>query len=232
MNDPVPLSVLTLTTVPASPHAWQEWAEVRPFIDGRDVLAEIHPDGVSGCSRWDWFGPAGSWPLTASAEPRRVALSNNDCEPECCGGVFVTVGRRGDRVVWSSWENSDNDRAALPVEVHFDAVRYDAALARVVEDTDWEEPLDTVARLMQQEFMDNGWFERWGCVLSGTAPRRRSGTYSVGVHFSHRRGQSPARFFFYELPVDARQPAAEQARRHLATIMSGDPRTTAKRQGG
>ncbi|MER5308723.1 hypothetical protein ABT034_13140 [Streptomyces sp. NPDC002773] len=132
---------------------------MRPLVDGRDVLAEIHPDGVSSCSARDWVRPPGEWPLSAPEEPREVELSHNNCHTGCCGGVFVTIRREGDRVVWSSLRNTSETRVPVPAEVRFDAAEYDAELARAAADTAWEEPVDTVARLTATELTDSGWFE-------------------------------------------------------------------------
>lgn len=209
------------------PYAIEQWAEVRPLIDGRDVLAEIHPGGVASCSRRDWFGPAEEWPLAARAEPRRIELSNNDCYTGCCGGVFVTIQRQGDRVVWSSWENTSDVRVPVPADVHFDAARYDAELARAVADTSWEEPVDTVARLLTREFAESGWFERWDCAVDRIEPTREV-PEGVEVYFSRRRdGSAHGSDFTFDLPVDRYEPAEAQARRFIELITADDPRRTA-----
>src|SRR4051812_24140082 len=88
-----PVSVLALQTVRPHPQALKKSAGIRPLIDGRDVLKEIHPDGDSSCYQEKWFGSPETWPLWADDEPRRVELSNNDCDTGCCGGVFVTLQR-------------------------------------------------------------------------------------------------------------------------------------------
>lgn len=206
----------------------EQWAEVRPLIDGRDVLGEIHPGGMASCSRREWFGPAEEWPLAASAEPRRIELSNNDCYTGCCGGIFVTIHRQGERVVWSSWQNTNDVRVPVPADVHFDASQYDAELARAVADTGWEEPVDTVARLVTQELVGSGWFERWDCVVDRVEIRREV-PEGIEVYFSHRRdarGHGPD--FTFDVPVTHHEPAEAQARRFLGLVTAGDPRETAE----
>ncbi|WP_326586209.1 hypothetical protein [Streptomyces sp. NBC_01294] len=99
-------------------------------------------------------GPAEGWPFAASDEPRRVELSNNGCVTSCCGGIFVTIRRQGDRVLWTSWENTHDNRIPFPTDLHFDAAQYDAELARAGADVSWEEPVDTAARLLAQELAD------------------------------------------------------------------------------
>ncbi|MFJ7335475.1 hypothetical protein ACIQU3_11605 [Streptomyces sp. NPDC101110] len=225
---PTRISRLALRHVIPHPLAVDQWAEVRPLIDGRDVLAEIHPGGVSSCSRREWLGPAEGWPLAASAEPRRVELSNNDCHTGCCGGVFVTVHRRDDRVVWSSWQNTNDIRVPVPADVHFDAAQYDAELTRAAADTAWEEPVDTVARLVTQRLVHSGWFERWDCVVDQVEPRRET-PEGVEVYFTARRKTPPhGPGFTFDLPVTRDTPAEEQARRFLDRITSDDPRRTAE----
>lgn len=79
--------------------------------------------------------------------------------------------REGDRVIWDAWE-STSDITALPGDIRFDAAQYEAELARAAADRSWEEPVDTVARLLEQTLAGSGWFEQWGCVLAGVWPRR------------------------------------------------------------
>ncbi|KQZ17937.1 hypothetical protein ASD51_31085 [Streptomyces sp. Root55] len=228
MNRPARISTLALRHAIPHPLAIEQWAEVRPLIDGNDVLGEIHPEGVASCSRRGWFGPAEEWPLAARDEPRRIELSNNDCYTGCCGGVFVTIHRQGDRVVWSSWLNTNDNRVPVPADVHFDAAQYNAELARAVADTSWEEPVDTVARLVTRELTDRSWFERWDCVLGEVEPRREV-PEGVEVYFSRRRdawAQTPD--FTFDLPVSRHEPAGEQARRFIDLITADDPRKTAE----
>ncbi len=218
-----PLSLLTLRHVIPHPLAIEQWAEVRPLIDGRDVLRKIHPQGMSSCCRRELAGPAEGRPLTATEEPREVELSNNDCVTGCCGGVFVTIHRQGDRVIWSSWRNTDDIRAPVPADIHFDAAQYDAELARAAADHDWEEPVDTVARLLTQAFTDSGWFARWNCLLESVDPRREE-PEAVEVYF--RAADDPrgcTAGYAYELPVTRHEPAEEQARRFVARIRAGLP---------
>ncbi|MFD8233385.1 hypothetical protein ACFV20_16085 [Streptomyces sp. NPDC059696] len=228
MTTPTRTSRLALRHAMPHPLAIDQWAEVRPLIDDRDVLAEIHPGGVSSCSRREWCGSAEGWPLAALEEPRRVELSNNDCCTGCCGGIFVTIQRRGDRVVWSSWQNTNDIRVPVPVDVHFDAAQYDAELARAAADTAWEQPVDTVARLVTQELVRGGWFERWDCVVDRVEPRREEPA-GVEVYFTSRRSTAPhGPGFTFDLPVTRDVPAEDQARRLIGRITSDDPCKTAE----
>jgi hypothetical protein len=136
--------------------------------------------------------------------------------------------RRGDRVVWSSWQNTNDIRVPVPAAVHFDAAQYDAGLKRAVADTAWEEPVDTAARLVTQELLRSGWFERWDCVVDQVEPRREE-PEGVEVYFSSGREASPHGLrFSFDLPATRDVPAEEQARRFIDRITSDDPRKTAE----
>ncbi|MFJ3784686.1 hypothetical protein [Streptomyces sp. NPDC090093] len=113
-------------------------------VDGVDVVEAIHPGSDASLHREMLAGPPGTWPLRAGAEPRRFELSNNHCVTDCCGGVFVTVERRGGLVVWT-WENTDDIRVRLPPDSHFDADRYDTELDRFAAAHGGEEPLEGTA---------------------------------------------------------------------------------------
>ncbi|MGA5007484.1 hypothetical protein ACPCDX_21060 [Streptomyces koyangensis] len=98
-------------------------------------------------------------------------LAEPTCTAGCRGALYVTVRCEGERVIWDAWENT-SDATALPADMAFDAGQYEAELARAAADRDWEEPVDTLARLLGQTLAGSGWFERWGCVLTGVWPRR------------------------------------------------------------
>ncbi|TLQ44621.1 hypothetical protein [Streptomyces marianii] len=225
-----PVSVLALRHVLPHPQALKKGAGIRPLIDGRDVLQEIHPDGDSSCYQETWFGSPETWPLWAGDEPRRVELSNNDCDTGCCGGVFVTIQRFGDLVEWTNWENTNDNRVPVPPEIHFDATQYDAELARAVADHRWEEPVDTAARLLAHRIAASDWFERWNCQ-----------PFSHGIRVSDR-GESPEVIMpfvtdgfgpgkglrWYAMPVSMQEPVGDQVRRFVERITATDPRESAK----
>ncbi|MFE7775754.1 hypothetical protein ACFU5O_18005 [Streptomyces sp. NPDC057445] len=164
-----PISTLSLRHIVPDPDAWSHWVQVRAFIDGRDVVKEVHPEGLAGCHD-EWAGPAQVWPLAATEDPRRIVLSEPDCTPGCCGALYVTIRRQGDRVIWSSWKNTSSINSLPATDFHFDATQYDAELARAAADLSWEQPVDTVARILTRTFADSGWFARWDCVLEDVDP--------------------------------------------------------------
>ncbi|MGH4033561.1 hypothetical protein ACQB60_32045 [Actinomycetota bacterium Odt1-20B] len=225
-----PVSVLALHPVLPHPQAQKKGAGIRPLIDGRDVLQEIHPDGDSSCYQERWFGPHETWPLWAADEPRRAELSNNDCDTGCCGGVFVTIQRHGDRVEWTGWQNTEDIRIPVPSAIHFDAAQYDAELARVVADHSWEEPVDAAARLLAHRMADSDWYERWGCepFTHGISVTERGESPGVLMPFVTGGFGSGGEFRWYVMPVSLQEPVEEQVRRFVDEITTADPRESAK----
>ncbi|MFD6874371.1 MULTISPECIES: hypothetical protein [unclassified Streptomyces] len=201
----------------------QWWAEVRPLIDGRDLLAEAHPDGMSSCSSRHLLGPAEGWPFAASDEPRRVELSNNDCVTSCCGGIFATIRRQGDRVLWTSWENTHDNRIPVPTDLHFDPAQYDAELARAGADVSWEEPVDTAARLLAQELAHRTGPEHGDRIVLAITPERTEPA-RVTVRLS-RRGVpcEPGEDLVRDLLVTGQEPVRELVREFVLRLTAEGP---------
>ncbi|WP_432021602.1 hypothetical protein [Streptomyces parvus] len=231
------LAISTLTLQHRIPDDWaaDPWAEVRPLIDGVDILKAVHPEGMAP-SRRHWTGAAENWPLAVTEEPRRVKIAESPCTAGCCGALYVTIRREGDRVIWDAWENTNNI-IAVPPDFWFDATQYEAELTRAAADRSWEEPVDTVARLLQQALVDSGWFEQWGCVLTDVSPRREepdmpedlTSPEGVDVRFHEVQASGArARSYEYELFTTHDQPVEEQARQLAARILAEDPRKTAE----
>ncbi|MEU6210921.1 hypothetical protein ABZ891_13545 [Streptomyces sp. NPDC047023] len=230
MEHVAPVSVLALRPVLPHPQAIFRGAAIRPVIDGRDLLEEIHPDGDSSCYQEMWLGSSETWPLRAAREPRRVELSNNDCVTDCCGGVFVTIQRRGDYVEWVSWENTNDNRVPVPPEVRFDASQYDAELARVVADHGWEEPVDTAARLLTRRVAETDWYNRWDCLPFGygICVRERGEAAEVLMRFVTSPFGGGGAHRCHVMTVTAQESVEEQVRRFLEQITATDPRESAE----
>ncbi|MHC0433228.1 hypothetical protein ACX6XY_24075 [Streptomyces sp. O3] len=235
MTDQPTISTLTLRHRIPSDWTADPWAEVRPLLDGVDVLKEVHPEGMAPSCR-HWTGPAESWPLAVTEEPRRVMITEPTCTAGCCGALYVTMRREGGWVIWDAWENT-SDITAVPPDFRFDVAQYETELARAAADRSWEEPVDAIARLLAQTLADSGWFERWGCVLTSVAPRREepglpeelASPEGVDVEFHQVRGVGTrASRYRYELVVNRDQPVDEQARRFADRILADDPRKTAE----
>ncbi|MDT0390867.1 hypothetical protein [Streptomyces dubilierae] len=231
------LTISSLTLRHRIPDDWaaDPWAEVRPLVDGVDVLKEVHPEGLAPSCRY-WRGPAESRPLAVAEKPRRIVITEPTCTAGCCGALYVTIRREGDHVVWESWENT-SDSTAVPPDFRFDGARYEAELARAAADHSWEEPVDTVARLLEQALADSGWFERWGCVLTSVSPRREepglpeeiTSPPGVDVHFRQvREHGEPSESYRCELFVDPEQLVEEQVRQLTVRMVADDPRKSAE----
>ncbi|MFF0010458.1 hypothetical protein [Streptomyces sp. NPDC005374] len=230
-------AISTLTLQHRIPHggAADPWAEVRPLVDGVDLLREAHPEGLAPSCR-DWTGPAESWPLAVTEVPRRVMITEPECTAGCCGALYVTMRREGDRVVWDGWENTSDITAPRPPDLRFDTAQYEAELHRAAADRSWEEPVDTIARLLGRTLADSGWFERWDCVLTGVWPRREEpGLPEVlrspeGVDVTFHQVPEPTgrtTHYGYELEFTRGLSVEEQVRRLADHVLADDPRKTA-----
>ncbi|WP_327721896.1 hypothetical protein OG381_45725 [Streptomyces sp. NBC_00490] len=230
------ISTLSLRHVLPEPLAVEQWAEIRPVIDGRDLLAAVHPDGVSSCSYDGWLGAVQDCPLAAAKEARQVELSNNDCDTGCCGGVFVTVRREGPFVLWTGWKNTNDIRVPSPPELRFDAAQYDAALAAAADDVSWEDPVHTAARLVAQALGNGEWFTRWGYRLVLVRPYRRElpadrKSPSVSVLFSPIDSRCTPTYYGLGFTVTGDETVEDQARRFLTRTLADDPRKSATLYG-
>ncbi|GAA1257459.1 hypothetical protein GCM10009665_54780 [Kitasatospora nipponensis] len=207
--------------------------QLRPFVDGEDLLARGFPDepGVDPGLLLVAGGP-----LEAGPVARTARLAESECTQACCGALDVTVRQVGDEVVWNDWRNTADDRITLP-ELRFAAAQYHAELARAVADHGWEWPARTVARLLEERLRAEGaraeglrredrWPDRWECELRWVAawhwePER------VRVGFLDRRGSTadglPRHRILLEFPVTAQEPA-DRARALAERLLAGDPR--------
>jgi len=141
--------------------------EVRPIVDGRDLLAEMAPDSrYLGVEPRYLLGQDG--PLPATVTPHEVRLARSGCGvEECCGALYVTVTRSGDRVVWAGWRDPADQDVDLP-ELRFAAGQYAAEVRRAGEDRSWEWPAGAVARLLEAGLRGRGeWLARWDCEVEG-----------------------------------------------------------------
>ncbi|GAA1656995.1 hypothetical protein [Actinoplanes couchii] len=205
--------------------------QVRPVVDGRDVLAAF-PAGP-GIEPETLLTPGG--PLTAAGQPREVRLAMAECTEECCGALYVTVRRDGDRVVWGGWRNPDDEEIDLS-EFVFDAAGYDRELLRATTDTSWEWPARTVARLLGRHLRETpDILARWNCEPHAAVawPWQRDRVTVLLFHPGRPTADPDARWeqFLVEFVIGSGDPVDEAARwaDHLATT---DPRRTGRRVGG
>lgn len=198
------------------------WVQVRPVIDGLDVLADLWP-AWAGEDPWVVLGPGGV--AAAEGGPHEVRLARISCTEMCCGALYVTVRREGDEVIWDGWRNPAGGRADLPA-FRFDAARYAAEVRRAADDRAWEWPARTVAGLLAERLReDRAWSRRWECELDAvwTGPSERNRLELVLIH-PERAAQEDGRPWLQlgvPLAVGDGNPAAE-ADRLVALIASTD----------
>ncbi|MET8753342.1 hypothetical protein ABZW32_25090 [Streptomyces sp. NPDC004667] len=207
--------------------------EVRPVVDGVDILAEAFTEGPGQDPKY-LLPPDG--PLTADAvEPREVRLAEAQCTEGCCGALYVTVRRDGDEVIWGGWRNPDDDEVDLP-EFRFDAGEYRAEVERAAADHSWEWPARTVARLLTRHLAARtDWLSTWDCELGSVSawlwePDR------INLFFFHPstsaiREDRPWLQFRMVLALSGEDPAA-QAEGLALRLTAGDPRPSAEVCGG
>jgi hypothetical protein len=76
--------------------------ETRILIGGRPIIAAAFDKGPAGIPE-RLLGEKGG--LRADVEPREVRLAEAYCTEGCCGGLYVTIVRDGDEVVWRDWRS-------------------------------------------------------------------------------------------------------------------------------
>ncbi|MFH8993109.1 hypothetical protein [Streptomyces sp. NPDC017940] len=217
--------------VPDSPRRGAS-VEVRPLVDGEDVLAEVFTDGRGEDPKYLLL-PDG--PLTAGPEPHEVRLAEATCTEGCCGALYVTIRRDGDHVIWSKWRNPNKDNVDLP-EFRFVAQEYQAEVERAVADHSWEWPARTVARLLELDLRERAdWLGRWECELAGVSAwlwkPDQINLFLFHPGRSAIRENRPWLQFRMVLDVSYGDPAS-QAERLAAQLTASDPRQTAEVCGG
>ncbi|MFG3251982.1 hypothetical protein [Streptomyces sp. NPDC048172] len=162
------LSTLRIEVTSRDPDRWFR-AETRVLVDGRPVLGEALGSGPvhapehllePGLLR---AGPDG-------AEPHEVQLLEALCTEPCCGALYAAISREGDTVVWQVWRTFPEEEK---LQLRFDAVQYDAEVARAENDHSWEWPARTFTRLIGERLRaEPEVLGRWRCVLEevGLAP--------------------------------------------------------------
>ncbi|WP_406063909.1 hypothetical protein OG462_34810 [Streptomyces sp. NBC_01077] len=202
--------------------------ETRVLIDGRPLVPEA-------------FGPGpgesperllDSGALRATPEPREVRLAEAYCTEGCCGALYVTVRREGEHVVWSDWRRPGGPvaRPDLPA-YRFDAVAYDAEIARAEHDHGWTWPARRTARLITAGLRDHpDLLTRWGLRQGWISTDFREPDTTV-VTFTGpplggpgRNGAAgEPRQFLWRLPDDG-TPPEERSAAALRRLAEEDPR--------
>jgi hypothetical protein len=132
--------------------------EARVLIDGVPIIAANFDKGPAEIPEYLLL----TGRLRATYEPREVRLAEAYCTEGCCGGLYVTIVREGDEVVWRNWRSSMPGDP--PPEFRFDAAHYDEEIDRVSHDHSWEWPARTVARLVNEQLRaEPEILGRWDC---------------------------------------------------------------------
>ncbi|MFD8755981.1 hypothetical protein ACFV0O_34150 [Kitasatospora sp. NPDC059577] len=212
--------------------------EVRPFIGGRDLVADAAPrDG--GGRRYVGAGPRylldRGGPLRATTTPHEVRLAWAGCGVEmCCGALYVTVGRDGEHVVWAGWRDPVDEDLDLP-ELRFAAGQYEAEVLRAEEDRGWEWPGGAVARLLEARLRGReDWLARWDCEVEDVwAARQEPDRIHLLLRHPRNRADTdlPWIQFGTTLWISAEDPS-DQVEELEARLTAGDPRATAEVWGG
>ncbi|MET9306427.1 hypothetical protein [Streptomyces sp. P9-2] len=220
---------LSLRVVVPSLGSREGSVECRPYVDGRDILADVFDKGPADDPQ-DLLGPDS--PLFAMSTPREVRLAEARCTVGCCGAVYVRIRREGRQVIWSDWRNPDGKAPDL-LEFRFDAEQYEAEVRRAVTDHGWEWPARTIARLLDQRLRERlDWLSRWECVLGRISTwHAESDRINLFLFHPGRAEGGPWVQFLLELPVSSDDPT-DQARDLEEIVTAVDPREVGEVCGG
>ncbi|MFF9567773.1 hypothetical protein [Streptomyces sp. NPDC014685] len=214
--------------------------ETRILLDGRPLVPEVFDRGPA-------HSPAhllDSGLLRATDEPREVQLAEAYCTEGCCGALYVTIRRDGDRVVWSDWRTSLSWTSSELPEYRFDAAAYDAEVARAENDHAWASPAYRTARLIAAGLRDRPeLLARWDARLHwiGDSYRDRDRTdislmyrtepdvgrkpdSGKGPDSGQAREEDSWRQCMWHIPDDGTSPE-ERAAAALRRLAAEDPRT-------
>ncbi|MET7455204.1 hypothetical protein ABZT03_25580 [Streptomyces sp. NPDC005574] len=116
-------------------------AQLRFWVNGEDVVEEAVGEGGRGPYAADVLPAGRPSLLRATGEARHLQLGEPGCTGGCCGFLTVVVQRSGEIVQWSDWEVPSKRHIPVPCpppELHFEAGRYDAEVARAEADSWWQ----------------------------------------------------------------------------------------------
>lgn len=137
--------------------------------DSEDLIARfkegmigLDPDGIL----------ANPSVLAAQNTPHPATIGRCDCGIIGCGSVEVSIYRTGELVVWQGIGTS--------TEVRFHAPQYDAEAEKALNDTSWETPDRTAARLISTGIQRDG-LRECGFRYSWASGRIRDGKMTVAL---------------------------------------------------
>jgi hypothetical protein len=203
--------------------------EARILIDGVPIVAANFDKGPAEIPEYLLLPGR----LRATDEPREVRLAEAYCTEGCCGGLYVTIVREGDDVVWKNWRSSMPGDP--PPEFRFDAVHYDEEIDRVEHDHSWEWPARTVARLVNEQLRaEPEILARWDCRPGWCTSWLREFDIARLI-FQHPAHLESRRDLHVQLGlvIDVADADPQACAAHLIdSFRTTDPKTTAEIVGG
>jgi hypothetical protein len=112
-------------------------------IDGVDLC---HDDGDDGPNPWDSLVPVNRFAATDDFTTATIA-----CCPSCgpvCSAIEAQVRREGEVVRWELDDRRGVPRVGKRRTILFDAMAYDAEVARIEADRSWETAMHRAGRLI------------------------------------------------------------------------------------
>lgn len=212
--------------------------ETRILLDGRPVVPEFFARGPANSP--DFLLDEGL--LRAGSEPREVQLAEAYCTEGCCGALYVTIRRDGDQVLWENWRRPSTmpgSREPAPelASYRFDAVTYDAEIARAETDHSWSWPARTTARLIKAGLVErpdllSRWDAKRGWISSGFEdPDTTVVTFEYAPGLGSGKPDGIPLHFRWVVPDDGTPPEA-QAAAALRRLAEEDPKTYGQVCGG
>ncbi|MEU6299878.1 hypothetical protein [Streptomyces erythrochromogenes] len=213
---------------------------VHGSADSSAVETRILADGVPLVAALFGKGPGNppeylldSGRLRAAPEPREVQLAEAYCAEGCCGALYVTIRRDGDEVVWDGWRGAVGPP---PPPYRFDAVAYDAELARAEGDHSWCWPARSTARLIAAGLRERPELTaRWELSQAWVGTDWQDPD-TVVLHLRHEPSAPPpgtggSLSFHWSLPADD-GPPRHRADAVLQRLETDDPKAFATFNGG
>ncbi|MFF7341720.1 hypothetical protein ACFZAT_30945 [Streptomyces sp. NPDC008163] len=194
--------------------------EARVLVDGRPLVPDCFGRGPADSPEELLFPGT----LRATAEPREGRLAEAYCTEGCCGALYVTVRLDGDQVVWSGWRCPvpPGGTRELP-DLRFDAVAYEAEVARAEGDESWMWPARRAARLIADGLRGRpDLLARWSVRLdwAGTGFHDPDET-TISLLYDAENGH--VRQIIWRIPEDG-TPPEERAAAALRRLGEEDPR--------
>ncbi|HZM79711.1 MAG TPA: hypothetical protein VFC19_28610, partial [Candidatus Limnocylindrales bacterium] len=205
--------------------------ETRIFIDNRPIVVEAF---AAGPAEPPEYLLGFDHRLHAQAEPHEVRLAEADCTEGCCGALYVTIERRGNKVIWRDWRNPDASGPSLPTFT-FDAAQYAAEIERAEADHTWEWHERTVARLMRTRLREQPkLLTRWDCHASWIEARSNDrGRIHISYLYPRRPGTDDETWLQFVAVLDVPQGDPQTiADDIIRDLCDSDPRRQDRLAGG